>query len=211
MPRPPLQLLPGVPDPPTPSGRAGFSERGFRREGKGKGPGQDVARGGGLHRAFLALPVKRTFWRFFKGEMALVAWQVAITFDLLMAGRTNAAADTLGLLRPARSGPGLHRTCLAADFATRPAAGAFLRGRCGPRHRGPALLPSGRPEVDHFGPGLFTGDGPDRLPEGRVKAKTKEASRSSASPSTGQPGAADDAALSKKQLRAAQWAAKRAK
>ena len=98
MPRPPLQLLPGVPDPPTPSGRAGFSERGFRREGKGKGPGQDVARGGGLHRAFLALPVKRTFWRFFKGEMALVAWQVAITFDLLMAGRTNAAADTLGLL-----------------------------------------------------------------------------------------------------------------
>ena len=31
-------------------------------------------------------------------EMALVAWQVAISFDLLMAGRTNAAADTLGLL-----------------------------------------------------------------------------------------------------------------
>ena len=30
--------------------------------------------------------------------MALVAWQVAISFDLLMAGRTNAAADTLGLL-----------------------------------------------------------------------------------------------------------------
>ena len=56
---------------------------------------------------------------------------------------------------PSEAGPELHHTCLA-DFATRPPAGAFLRGRCGLRHRGPALLLSGRPEVNHLGPRLLS-------------------------------------------------------
>ena len=69
-----------------------------------------------------------------------------------------------------------------------------------------ATQPPGRSEMDNLCLGVPKGDGPDLVPPPGSKGKTQEAS-CGGPPSTDAP---EETALSKKQLRAAQWAAKKA-
>ena len=146
--------------------------------------------------------------------MALVAWQVAISFDLLMAGRTNAAADTLGLLA-------LYIDQLVLDQGSTTLAWLLTLQHDPPQALFSEAVAAPATRVQPFSPladqkwitsALGYLREMDLIASRRAESKQqpKKPPGLPPPPSTGQPGAADDADLSKKQLRAAQWAAKRA-
>ncbi|CAE7900962.1 unnamed protein product [Symbiodinium microadriaticum] len=146
-------------------------------------------------------------------ELALVAWQVAISFDLMMAGNSNGAADVLALLA-------VYLDQLVLDQGATTVAWLLTLQQDPPQvlYSAPAQAPG--TGVQPFSPladqkwitsALGYLREMDLIASRRAEAKPKP-KRPPGLPQapTVPTSTQEDAALTKKQLRAAQWAAKRA-
>ncbi|CAE7344333.1 unnamed protein product, partial [Symbiodinium microadriaticum] len=146
-------------------------------------------------------------------ELALVAWQVAISFDLIMAGNTNGAADVIGLLA-------VYLDQLVLDQGATTVAWLLTLQQDPPQvlYSEPASAPS--LGVQPFSPladqkwitsALGYLREMDLIASRRAETKGKPKRPPGLPPAPlPVPPTQDETALSKKQLRAAQWAAKRA-
>ena len=146
-------------------------------------------------------------------ELALVAWQVAIAFDLIMAGNTNGAADVVGLLA-------VYLDQLVLDQGATTVAWLLTLQQDPPQvlYSEAASAPS--LGVQPFSPladqkwitsalGYLREMDLIASRRAETKGKPKRPPGLPPAPPTLSP-TQDETALSKKQQRAAQWAAKRA-
>ena len=180
-------VFPRVPDQTAIAGRARLSLGGFCREGEGEGSSQHVPRGGGLHRAFLAMPLLRAVWRVRKTQRVSPGGVASRHLLRLDDGgqqqRRSRCVGTFGCVSgSAGARPRGDHCGMALDSAARPPTSALQCPRAGSRNWCPALFPLGGPKVDHLGFGVPPRDGPDRQPPCRSKAKTKTAPGPASSP-----------------------------
>ena len=190
-------IVPRVPDQAEASGRALLPFRSFCREGEGESASQNGPRGGGLHRAFLALPLLRAVWRVRKAQRTCLGGVASSDLFRLDHGRQHQRRSRCdrpfgGLLGPTGPRPGCHHSGLAVDFAAGPASGALLGASFSPQPRGTTVFPTRRPKMDNLGSRVPSRDGLDRQQAGRDKGETQTAPglATGSSPCTSGPGRA---------------------
>ena len=117
-------------------------------------------------------------------ELALVAWQVAISFDLIMAGNTNGAADVIGLLAVYLDqlvlDQGATTVAWLLTLQQDPPQVLYSEPASAPSLGGATVFPPRRPKVDNLGSWLPSRDGSDRQPARRDKGKAQAAPRPAA-------------------------------
>ena len=197
-------VSPRLPDPTETASGAGTAYRELCGEGKRASHGSDGPRGGGLHRSFLL--VQGGYAK--SKEQGLIAWQVAIAFDLIMSGNTTGAADSLALLALYLDQMTLDGSPTVAWLLTLlqdPPQSLFSDSSAPP---GINVQPfSHLADQKWITSALGFLKEMDLISSRRQEAKGRPRKPPGGPPSTDAP---EETALSKKQLRAAQWAAKKA-